>query len=92
MPSGVTEDSLAIWGDLGILGLAACGYLCWLSWRYLCLDDVSKWQMLTVFVHGLIFTQIQEPGYMLFITALIGLGWQEARSKARLHNQSKASN
>lgn len=70
---------LAIWGDLGFLGLGAYLYLSALTWQHLCPDDVSKFQMLTVFVNGWIFTQMQEPGYMLFIAVLIGLRWQAAR-------------
>jgi hypothetical protein len=69
----------AIWGDIGILGLIAYLYLAYLVWHYLCLDDLSKFQVLNIFVHGLIFTQMQEPGYMLFMAALIGLRWQELR-------------
>lgn len=73
----------AIWGDLGLIGLGTYLYLAWLIWRDLCLDDISKWQVLTIFVNGLIFTQMQEPGYMLFIAALIGLRWHEQTSKTR---------
>ncbi|WNZ27684.1 hypothetical protein HJG54_33085 [Leptolyngbya sp. NK1-12] len=74
----------AIWGDLGVIGLGAYLYLAWLIWHDLCLDDdISKWQMLTVFVNGLIFTQMQEPGYMLFIAALVGLRWHEKTAKNR---------
>jgi hypothetical protein len=69
----------AIWGDIGLLGLGAFLYVSFVTWRYFCPDDVSKFQMLTVFVNGLIFTQMQEPGYMLFIAALIGLRWQESK-------------
>lgn len=66
-----------IWGDLGFLGLAAYLYLCSIVWRRLCLDDFSKFQMLTVMIFGLIFTQMEEPGYMLSVASLIGLRWQE---------------
>lgn len=63
----------AIWGDLGFLGLGAYLYLCSIVWRRLCLRDLSKFLMLTVLVCGFIFTQMEEPGYMLFIACLIGL-------------------
>lgn len=69
----------AIWGDLGFLGLGSYLYLCSIVWRRLCLDDLSRYLMLTVFVCGLIFTQMEEPGYMLFVASLIGLQWQERR-------------
>lgn len=68
-----------IWGDLGILGLAAYFYLAFLVWRYVCVIDLSKYLMLTVFVFGLIFSQLEEPGYTLFVASMIGLGWQEHR-------------
>jgi hypothetical protein len=72
----------AIWGDLGFLGLGAYLYLCSLTWRFS--DDLSRYLMLTILVHGFIFTQMQEPGYMLFIAALIGLRWQELRRDRQL--------
>ena len=68
-----------IWGDLGLLGLGAYLYLSFLVWRQLCLDDLSRFLLLTVFVFGLIFSQMEEPGYMLFLASLIGLRWQENR-------------
>jgi hypothetical protein len=67
----------AIWGDLGFIGLAAYLYLCSIVWRRVCVGDLSKFLMLTVLVHGFIFTQMEEPSYMLYIAALIGLIWQE---------------
>jgi hypothetical protein len=69
----------AIWGDLGYLGLGAYLYICWLTWSRICPDDLSKYLMLTVAINGFIFTQMQEPGYMIFIASLIGLRWQEHR-------------
>ena len=70
----------AIWGDLGFLGLGAYLYLASLVWRRICLDDLSRYLVLTVFVVGLIFTQMEEPGYMLFVASLIGIQWQRRRS------------
>jgi hypothetical protein len=69
----------AIWGDLGYLGLGAYLYICWITWSRICPDDLSKYLMLTVAINGLIFTQMQEPGYMIFIASLIGLRWHELR-------------
>ncbi|HAJ61309.1 MAG TPA: hypothetical protein DCP31_20310 [Cyanobacteria bacterium UBA8543] len=67
----------AIWGDFGFLGLASYLYLCSVVWRRVCVDQLSKYLMLTVFVCGLVFTQMEEPAYMLYIATLIGLRWQE---------------
>lgn len=66
-----------IWGDSGLLGMGIYLYLAWIVWRKLCLDDLSRFIMLTIFIYGLIFTQLQEPGYMLSMAALIGLRWHE---------------
>ena len=66
-----------IWGDLGFLGLGAYLFLAWLVWRYLCLDDLSRFLLLTIFVFGLIFSQMEEPGYMLFMATILALRWHE---------------
>lgn len=69
-----------IWGDLGFVGLGAYLYLWFLVWRYICVDDFSKFLVLCVFAFGLVFSQMEEPGYMLFVVSLIGLRWQEHRA------------
>lgn len=66
-----------IWGDIGIAGLCTYIYVCSIVWCRLCLDDFSKFMVITVMIHGFIFTQMEEPGYMLSIAFLIGLKWQE---------------
>lgn len=68
-----------IWGDLGLLGLGAYLYLAFLTWRYFGLNDLAKVTILSVFVVGCIFTQMEEPGYMIFIAFILGLSWQEDR-------------
>ena len=68
-----------LWGDLGFLGVAVYAYLAVVVWRYICVDDISKLILLSVFVFGLIFSQIEEPGYMISVAMLIGLQWQEAQ-------------
>ncbi|MDJ0702083.1 MAG: hypothetical protein QNJ46_02285 [Leptolyngbyaceae cyanobacterium MO_188.B28] len=72
-----------IWGDLGFLGLAAYLYLGFLVWRYLCRDDFTKFLLLTIFIFGLIFSQMEEPGYMLFIAIIIGIRWHENRLRPK---------
>ena len=69
-----------IWGDLGFLGLGAYLYLWFLVWLYVCVDDLSKFLILCIFAFGLVFSQMEEPGYMLFVASIIGLRWQEHRS------------
>ena len=68
-----------IWGDLGLLGLGAYLYLAYLVWDCLCTDDLSRFWLLNIFAVGLIFTQMEEPGYMLSMAMFIGLRWQEKR-------------
>lgn len=71
----------AIWGDLGLLGLVAHFYLYWMIWHYLCLDDMSKFQLLCVFVVGWIQVGLQEPGYMVYVAALLGIRWHQITYK-----------
>jgi hypothetical protein len=68
-----------IWGDLGLLGLGAYLYLCYLVWKHFGLTNQLKVTLLSVFIMGLIFTQMEEPGYMLSISYILGLSWQERR-------------
>jgi hypothetical protein len=68
-----------IWGDYGPIGLTVYLYLSALTWRYICIDDFCKYLMLCVFSFGLVFSQMEEPGYMLFIACLIALRWQEVQ-------------
>lgn len=66
-----------IWGDLGFAGLLAYLYLGWLVWSKICRESITKFLLLTVLVFGLIFSQMEEPGYMLSVSAIIGLRYQE---------------
>ncbi|BAZ83342.1 hypothetical protein NIES73_46290 [Sphaerospermopsis kisseleviana NIES-73] len=70
-----------IWGDLGLLGVGTYLFLGYLTWQHFGLDDSLKITLLTVFVLGFIFTQMEEPGFMLFITFILGIAWQERRLK-----------
>lgn len=66
-----------IWGDLGLFGLGAYLYLGFTVWQRVCINDVSKFFLLTVVVFGLIFSQLEEPGYMLSIACICGIQYQE---------------
>ncbi|MGB7440877.1 MAG: hypothetical protein WA919_07405 [Coleofasciculaceae cyanobacterium] len=70
-----------IWGDLGWLGLGSFLYIWFVVWHRLCFDDISRFLVLTPFAFGLIFTQMEEPGYMLYVASIIGLRWQEHQCK-----------
>ncbi len=69
------------WGDLGILGVMTYLYLGFLVWRWFAIDDFCKYLLLTLFVFGWIFAQLEEPGHMLFVAYMIGLRWQEDHSR-----------
>ncbi|BAZ65652.1 hypothetical protein NIES4106_03920 [Fischerella sp. NIES-4106] len=77
-----------IWGDFGFLGLGAYLYLASIVWYRICLDDFCKFTMLTVLIYGFIFTQLEEPGYMLSMAMLIGMRWHELQilKYSRLYN------
>jgi hypothetical protein len=66
-----------LWGDIGILGLGAYLYLAYLTWYYFAWNDILKVTILSVLVIGCIFTQMEEPGYMIFLAFIIGLSWKE---------------
>ncbi|WP_017658849.1 hypothetical protein [Baaleninema simplex] len=70
-----------IWGDLGWLGLIAYLYLAWVVWNYVGVDDLSRFFLSSVFIFGLIFSQMEEPGYMLFVAIMVALRWQETENK-----------
>lgn len=75
-----------IWGDIGFLGLGSYLYLAYLTWQYFGLNDILKLTILSVFVVGCIFTQMEEPGYMIFITFMLGLSWQEHCLQQKKHD------
>lgn len=77
----LTFSWAGVWGDLGLLGLGAYLYLWFLVWRQ-CLDNLSKFLLITVLIFGGVFSWLEEPGYMLFIAILIGFQWQEHQIKA----------
>lgn len=66
-----------LWGDLGVVGLVTYFFVLWIVWSKICVDDFSKFLLLTICVTGLIFSQMQEPGFTLYITLLIGIKFQE---------------
>ncbi len=78
-----------IWGDLGLLGIGAYLFLCYLAWQHFGLDDSLKVTLLAILVFGFIFTQMEEPGFMLSIALILGLAWQERRLKKQKQHRSR---
>jgi hypothetical protein len=78
-----------IWGDLGWLGVASLLYIWWVVWRRFCFDDISRFLVLTPLVFGLIFTQMEEPGYMCYVTTIIGLRWQQRQCQRQAIQQAQ---
>ncbi|MEC4815279.1 MAG: hypothetical protein SAK29_18680 [Scytonema sp. PMC 1069.18] len=76
-----------IWGDWGLLGIASYIYILWIIWRRFCVDDASKFTLLSVPIFGLIFTQMEEPGYVIPVAAFIGLRWQEEQISKRMNHR-----
>lgn len=76
-----------IWGDIGLFGLGGYMYLAYVIWQYFGLDNSLKITLLATLVLGFIFTQLEEPGYMLFLSVLLGLGWHERRLKFERQSQ-----
>lgn len=72
-----------VWGDLGLVGVGTYLVLWWFVWRKFCLDDLSKFFVITILVFGVTFSWMEEPGYMLFVVSLIGLRWQEYQSSEK---------
>jgi hypothetical protein len=72
-----------IWGDLGFAGLGAYLLLGVIIWRYVCVDNFCRFLLLSVAGFGFIFTQMEEPGYMFYTAALIGLRWHEHNTQLR---------
>ncbi|AFZ01169.1 hypothetical protein Cal6303_2146 [Calothrix sp. PCC 6303] len=66
-----------IWGDLGFLGLASFIYIWSVVWRRICVDDISRLFVICVFLFGLVLSQMEEPGYMLYISSIIAIQYQE---------------
>ncbi|BAY48398.1 hypothetical protein SAMD00079811_60210 [Scytonema sp. HK-05] len=79
---------VGIWGDLGFLGLGAYLYLGYILWSRLAKDDFSRLLILTMFVFGLIFTQMEEAGQTLTVAFLIGLQWQERQIARQARERS----
>lgn len=68
-----------IWGDIGFVGLGSYLFLWWIVWQRICKGDFSRFLVINVFLHGLIFSQMEEPGYMLSTMVFIGLQAHEPR-------------
>jgi len=78
-----------IWGDLGFVGLGVYLYLAFVVWHCFCSDDLPRFWLLSILIIGLIFTQMEEPGYMLSMAFLIGVRWQEKRMAAQNNFNSR---
>ncbi|HEY9846767.1 MAG TPA: hypothetical protein V6D03_11295, partial [Candidatus Caenarcaniphilales bacterium] len=81
----LTFSWAGVWGDLGFIGLGVYLYLWFLVWRYLCVENLSKFFLISILIFGCIFSWMEEPGYMLFVVSLIGYQWQVHQAKAKHH-------
>ena len=76
-----------VWGDLGFLGLASYISLWGTVWVKICKDDMSRFLVLNVIVNGLIFTLMEEPGFVLTSVILVGLQWHELTIQEKAKKQ-----
>ncbi|MDB9527385.1 hypothetical protein PN498_15405 [Oscillatoria sp. CS-180] len=79
-----------LWGDAGYVGLLAYFVILWVIWTKCCTDDVTKFLLLTICVNGLIFAQMQEPGFMLYTVLLMGIRWQEENLDSQRASTSRS--
>ncbi|MDT3778142.1 hypothetical protein PJI16_11300 [Nitrospira sp. MA-1] len=70
-----------LWGDLGILGVVSYGLLWVIVILRICTNDLARFLAFTVLIFGIVFSWLEEPGYMLFVVTIIGLSWQEQQSR-----------
>ncbi len=66
-----------VWGDLGIVGLVAYIVLWVIVWGVVSNDILSRFFVITILVFGGVFGWMEEPQYMLYTIAILGLRWQE---------------
>jgi glycosyltransferase involved in cell wall biosynthesis len=63
----------SVFGDLGLLGVGALVALWLLVWRSCVRDQLSRFFVLNVLFFGATFSWFEEPGYMMFLAALVAL-------------------
>lgn len=68
-----------IWGDLGLLGAGVYAYMGYVVWSQLCHKPLSQFLLLNVLILGFVYTQVEEPGFMLAVAFVIGLQWHQTR-------------
>ena len=66
-----------IWGDLGLLGIGAYLFLGIVVLKDICVTSFCRFLVLSVAAFGLIFTQMEEPGFMLYCATILGIQWHE---------------
>jgi hypothetical protein len=64
-------------GDLGLAGLTCIMVLWSLVWRH-ARDDLTRFLTINALLFGIVFSWLEEPGYTLFVMAMIALLRQQA--------------
>jgi hypothetical protein len=75
---------VGIWGDLGLAGLGSYIYLGYLTWKHFGWNNTLQLNILNVLILGFVFTQMEEPGYMISIAFILGLSSQEQRLQKQI--------
>jgi hypothetical protein len=71
-----------LFGDLGLAGLTCVLVLWGLVWRH-ARDGLARLLTINALLLGVVFSWLEEPGYTMFVAAMIGLLWQESLHEIR---------
>lgn len=66
-----------LWGDLGWLGLISFGGIWWVVWQHIAITPLARFFLINPLVFGLVFSQMEEPGYMAYLSVIFALLWHE---------------
>lgn len=66
-----------LFGDLGAAGVISILGLWWLVWQRHRHDDLARFLLINILLFGVVFAWLEEPGYTMFVVAILGLRWQQ---------------
>ncbi len=66
-----------VWGDLGLMGLSFYMLSWWYVWKQYAVLGSGKLLLIAAFVFGWVFAYLEEPGFTMFLCAVLVLIYQE---------------